>query len=149
MYLLSSKIPMAYSIILSPLEITELKRLRRSEKDGKILRRYQYVWMAHENFQKKEIASTLGINIDTVTDWIKIFQKGSMDGLRTFHYEGRRPSCLDTVKDLLGEHVKSQPMCKLSELQHYLRAKHSLTVEHSWLSRYLKKNSIALIKKQG
>lgn len=139
---------MAYSIILSAPEITELTRLRRTEKDGKILRRYQCVWLAHEKFQKKEIASTLGVNIDTVTDWIKIFHKGRMDGLRTLHYEGRRPSCLDAVKDLLIQHVKDEPVGKLSELQHYLQSKHSIAVEHSWLSRYLKKNSIVPIKKQ-
>jgi hypothetical protein len=52
------------------------------------------------------------------------------------------------IKDLLKQHIKDLPVSKLSELQHYLQTKHSLTVEHSWLSRYLKKNSIALIKKQ-
>jgi hypothetical protein len=44
---------MAYSINLTSSEVFELKRLRRSEKDGKILRRYQCIWMAHENFPKK------------------------------------------------------------------------------------------------
>src|ERR1700676_4863885 len=99
---------MAYSIHLTPSEVLELKRLRRSEKDGKILRRYQCIWMAHENFPKKEIASTLGVNIDTVTDWIKLFNKARLAGLSTLHYEGRRPSGLDAVKDLLIRYIKEQ-----------------------------------------
>lgn len=139
---------MAYTIDLSSDEVSELKRLRRSEKDGKILRRYQCIWMAHEGFPKKEIATTLGINIDTVTDWIKLFNKARLGGLSKLHYEGRRPSALDAIKDLLIKHIREQSIGKLSELQDFLETKHSITVEHSWLSRYCKKNSIALIKRQ-
>jgi transposase len=140
---------MAYTISLTAVEILELKRLRRVEKEGKILRRYQCIWMAHEEFPKKEIASTLGVNIDTVTDWIKLFTKSRLGGLRKLHYEGRRPSGLDAVKEVLIKHIKEQSVSKLSELQDFLETKHSIIVEHSWLSRYCKKNSIALIKRQG
>jgi transposase len=140
---------MAYSIELSSFEVVELKRLRRIEKDGKILRRYQCIWMTHEGLPKKEIASTLGINIDTVTDWIKLFNKDRLEGLSRLHYEGRRPSALDAIKDLLIKHIREQSISKLTELQFFLETKHSIVVEHSWLSRYCKKNSIALIKKQG
>jgi transposase len=140
---------MAYSIELSAIEVAELKKLRRSEKSGKILRRYQCIWLAHEGLPKKEIASTLGVNIDTVTDWVKLFNEYRLSGLCKLHYEGRRPSALDPIKDLLLKHIREQSISKLSELQDFLETNHSIVVEHSWLSRYCKKNSIALIKRQG
>ena len=139
---------MSYSVDLTKEEITVLKKLRRLEKDGKLLRRYQCIWFAHEKYPKKEIATMLAVNIDTVTDWIKLFTKNGFEGLSKLHYEGRRPSSLDAVKDLLLKHIKAEPISKLSELQHYLKTKHSIEIEHSWLSRYCKKNSIALIKRQ-
>ena len=105
--------------------------------------------MAHEGFPKKKIASTRGVNIDTVTDWVKLFNKDRLAGLSKLHYECRRPSALDAIKDLLLKHIREQSISKLSELQDFLEAKHSISVEHSWLSRYCKKNSIALIKRQG
>jgi arginine repressor len=67
-----------------------------------------------------------------------------MVGLRTLHYAGRRPSRLDIIKDLIKQHIKDLPVSKLSELQNDLQTKHSLTVEHSWLSRYLKKTLLFL-----
>jgi transposase len=140
---------MAYSIELSASEVSALKQLRRIEKDGKILRRYQCIWMSHEGFPKKEIASTLGVNIDTVTDWIKLFTKSRLTGLSKLHYDGRRPSALDAVKEHLLKYIRQQSVSKLSDLQQYLQTNHSITVEHSWLSRYCKKNSIALIKRRG
>ena len=97
-------------------------------------------------FLKKEIASTLGVNIDTVTDWIKLFNKGRIAGLSKLHYEGRRPSGLDAVKDLLLKYIKEQSISKLSELQDFLEAQHSIVVEHSWLSRYCKKTLLLLQK---
>ena len=139
---------MAYSVDLTKEEITVLKKLRRVEKDGKLLRRYQCIWLAHEKYPKKEIANMLSVNIDTVTDWIKLFNNNRFDGLSTLHYEGRRPSSLDAVKVLLLKHVKAEPISKLSELQHYLKTSHGIEIEHSWLSSYCKKNSIALIKRQ-
>jgi transposase len=139
---------MSYRVDLTTSEILALKTLRRVEKDGKILRRYQCIWFAHEKFPKKEIASLLSVNIDTVTDWIKLFNKNRLEGLRKLQYGGRRPSSLDAVKGELLNYIKTEPVSKLSELQHYLKTKHSVDIEHSWLSRYCKKNSIALIKKQ-
>jgi len=139
---------MAYSIDLTANEIVELKRLRRVEKDGKILRRYQCIWFAHEKFPKKEIATMLSVNIDTVTDWIKLFNKNGLNSLSKLHYEGRRPSSLDSVKVELLKYIKDHSVSQLSELQQFLSEQYSIEIEHSWLSRYCKKNSIALIKKQ-
>jgi len=108
---------MSYSIILTSSEVITLGKLRRTEKDGKILRRHQCIWMANENFPKKEIASTLGVNIDTVTDWIKIFSKDRVMGLRTLHYASRRLSRLDFIKDLLKQHLDSINKCNLFLLE--------------------------------
>ena len=128
-------------------EIARLKTLRRVEKDGKILRRYQCIWFAHEKFPKKEIASLLAVNIDTVTDWIKLFNMNGLKGLRELQYEGRRPLSLDTVKVELLKHIQTESISKLLELQHYLKSKHSMEIEHSWLSRYLKKKRYCSYKK--
>jgi transposase len=139
---------MAYSVDLAASEIIDLKLLLKKEKDGKVLRRYQCIWFAFEKYPKKEIAALLSINIDTVTDWIKLFNKNRLAGLGKLHYEGRRPSSLDAIKELMLNHIKTNSVSKLSELQHYIKVNHSIDVEHSWLSRYCKKNSVALTKRQ-
>jgi hypothetical protein len=55
---------------------------------------------------------------------------------------------LDAVKEVLIKYIKEESVSKLSKLQDFLATQHSIEVEHSWLSRYCKKNSIALIKRQ-
>lgn len=78
--------------------------------------------MAPEGHPKKEIASTLGVNTDTVTDWVKLFNKDQLAGLSKLHYEGTRRSALDAIKDLLIKLIREQSISKLSELQDFLEA---------------------------
>ena len=87
---------------------------------------------------KKKISSTFGINIDTVTDWVKLYTTDDLAGLSKLHYEGRRPSVLDSIKDALIKHIREHSISKFSDLQDFLETQHSIVVEHSWLSRYCK-----------
>ena len=63
-------------------------------------------------------------------------------------YDGRRPSALDEHKETIKAYIKSESVNTISQLQDYIKTNLNLEIEHSWLSRYLKKNSVALIKKQ-
>jgi transposase len=139
---------MSYTIQLSKAEIALIAEKKRKEKNGKLLRRYQCLSMLHEQYPKKEIARLLGVNIDTITDWIKIYNRDGMDGLTLLRYEGRRPSSLDSIKEKIIDSVEKENISTLSQLQKIIKKKHHLKVEHSWLSRYCKKNSISLIRKQ-
>ncbi len=139
---------MAYQVVLTPKDQSIIKEKKRKEKDAKLLRRYQCLWMLHEQYSKKEVAKVLSVNIDTVTDWIKLYNKEGLAGLGILKYEGRRPSSLDGIKEQLTRYVQTETINTLSELQRMIEQKHKLKIEHSWLSRYCKKNFIALTKRQ-
>ena len=140
---------MSYTIVLSKSEVLLIAEKKRKEKDAKLLRRYQCLSMLHEQYPKKEIAGLLGVNIDTITDWIKIYNNKGLDGLGLLKYEGRRPSSLDSIREKIIGYVEKENITTLSQLQKIIEKKHHLKVEHSWLSRYCKKNFIFLTKKQG
>ena len=139
---------MAYQVVLPPKDQSIIKEKKRKEKDVKLLRRYQCLWMLHEQYPKKEVAKILSVNIDTVTDWIKLYNNEGLSGLGILKYEGRRPSSLDSIKEQLISYVQTENITTLSELQLLIEKKHQLKIEHSWLSRYCKKNVIALTKRQ-
>jgi transposase len=105
--------------------------------------------MLHEQYPKKEIALLLGVSIDTITGWIRIYNKAGLAGLGLLKYEGPRVSSLDSIKEKINDYVKKENISTLSQLQKMIKEKHQLSVEHSWLSRYCKKNFIFLIKRQG
>jgi transposase len=139
---------MSISISISKEDIKIISLKRKTEKVAKFSRRYQCLWLLHENYLKKDIASILGVNIDTITDWIKIYNKSGLSGLGLLNYEGRRPSCLDKYKDTIEKVVQNENVSRIKDLQTILLKKHNIEIEHSWLYRYCKKNSIYLIKNQ-
>ena len=140
---------MAYQVVLSPAELAIVKEKKRKEKDAKLLRRYQCLSLLHDQYPKKEVARILNVNIDTVTDWVKLYIKEGLPSVGVLKYEGRRPSVLDGIKEQITAYIKKENISSLSELQTMIAKKHQLKIEHSWLSRYCKKNFISLIKKQG
>ena len=52
----------------------------------------------------------------------------------TYNMKVRRPSSLDAVKVVLLKHIQTESVSKISELQQYLKSKHSMEIEHSWLA---------------
>ena len=107
---------MSYQVILSKVDLDIIKAKKRKERDAKLLRRYQCLSMLHENYPKKEVAKLLGVNIDTITDWVKIYTKSGLSGLGLLKYEGRRPSSLDQIKDELVDLIKKENINPLAEL---------------------------------
>ena len=148
MYICRKLLHMSYQVILSKIDLDIIKTKKRKERDAKLLRRYQCLSMLHENYPKKEVAKLLGVNIDTITDWVKIYTKSGLAGLGLFNYEGRRPSSLDQIKDELIDLIKKENINTMVQLQGKIKSNYKLDVEESWLGRYCKKNSISLIRKQ-
>jgi len=136
-------------IQLSEEEKKELKIKKGNEKNNKIYRRYLYIEMSNSKMTNLEISSILGVCNDTLTDWKNIFEEAGLEGLSQLHYEGRRESKMKKYKEEILKKVKDDNIATLKELQGFLREKYDLEIEQSWLSRYCKKNSIFLIKKQN
>ncbi len=148
MYICRKLLHMSYQVILSKIDLDIIKTKKRKERDAKLLRRYQCLSMLHENYPKKEVAKLLGVNIDTITDWVKIYTKSGLAGLGLLNYEGRRPSSLDQIKDEIVDLIKKENINSMVQLQGKIKSNYKLDVEESWLGRYCKKNSISLIRKQ-
>ena len=148
MYICRKLLQMSYQVILSEIDLAIIKTKKRKERDAKLLRRYQCLSMLHENYPKKEVAKLLGVNIDTITDWVKIYTKSGLAGLVLLKYEGRRSSSLDQIKDVLVDLIKKENINTMVQLQGKIKSSYKLDVEESWLGRYCKKNFISLIRRQ-
>jgi transposase len=139
---------MSISISISKEDLKIISTKRKTEKNTKFSRRYQCLWMLNEQYLKKDIALILGVNIDTITDWIKIYNKSGLEGLGLLKYEGRRSSSLDKFKNKIENTIRTQNVSTIKHLQSVLLKEYEIEIEHSWLYRYCKKNSICLIKSQ-
>ena len=134
-------------IILTKKQKTELTKRKKNEENSKIYRRYLYLEMSSKGMTNLKIASILGVCNDTLTEWKYIFENKGIEGLSMLHYDGRRKSKLTQYKDEILEKVKKGNVSTLNEIRDFLKKEHGVVVEHSWLSRFCKKNSMYPTKK--
>ena len=136
-----------YKLKLSQIDLLELNKRRKQEKNRRILLRLQSVYLAHKGKDNKEIVDTLGVNKNSITDWIDIYsEKGINELCKPIDYD-RRSSKMDDYIDKIKKDIKDNTISTLSELQDWISKKYSLEIEQSWLFRCCKKNSIYLTKK--
>lgn len=136
-----------YNITLSISQKEELSSLLHSEKNNKIYRRLQCIHFKDIGLKHSIIASSLSVHIDTITDWLKLFNIAGFEGLCKLDYDNRRISKLDSVQSQMKQYIDDNMIGTISQLQSYLLSAHQINIEQSWLFRYCKKNSIHLTKK--
>lgn len=138
-----------YHLDLTSSQSMELQKRMKETQNTKILRRLQCIHLVHEEEPRQRIASLFGVMPETISVWSRIFMEHGFDGLCELHYDGRRPSVLDTVKDELKRNLKAGKYGTLKEVKYALKKKHGIDVCQSWIWRYIKKNSLRLAKKQS
>lgn len=136
-----------FKITISESDIEKVKLKKKSENDKKIYRRLQFLHLKYGNKTNKEIADVIGVCVDTVTDWARIYSVEGLEGLcRPINYDNRSAK-IDNYIDRIKQDIRDNTISTLSELQDWIKKNYSLEIEQSWLFRCCKKNSICLIKK--
>ena len=138
---------MTYKINFTAPMDKELKNRLSSERSSKLYRCLLWLDLKRRGYRQKEIASLLCVSQAQLTNWSRVFSLKGFEGLCSVHYEDRRPSRLMPYLQSIKDHVRDACVSTLSALQDWLLQEHGITIEQSWLSRFIKKNSIVLIKR--
>jgi len=104
--------------------------------------------MKSKGVMNKEIAEYCNVCIDTITDWLCLFEEGSFDALCSLQYEGRRISRLEKYKEEIQKKGKEENIASLKELKKWIQKEYGVQTCISNLFYFCKKNSIFLTKKQ-
>jgi putative transposase len=140
---------MAYKIELSETVARELDEKMRTERDVKVYRRLHYLDLKRRGYSQQQISDILGVSLGQLTNWSKVFLSQGLEGLCYLKYEGKRHSRLTPYVEEIRQHVKENSVSTLTALQHWIQEEFKIYVEQSWLSRWIKKNSIALIRRHA
>lgn len=137
---------MTQEINLDNIQQLELKERLKNERDAKIWRRLKCIDLKLKGHKHKEISKLLDVTMDTITDWLFLFNEGGFEELCKLNYDGRRVSVLEEHKASIEEKIDKENVPTVKYLQHWLKNKFGIEIEHSWLSRWLKKNQIFVQK---
>ena len=138
---------MSYKISLSEAEEKELQKRKKNQSEGKILRRLMCIDMKNKGIRNKDIASYCSVCIDTITDWLSLFEEGAFEALCLLNYEGRRIAKLEPYKKEIEKKEEAGEIVSLGQLRQWLREEHGTETCISNLYYFCKKNLIFPTKK--
>jgi transposase len=136
-----------YQIKLSVSELKKIKQLQVKEKNARVLRRLEAIKLLSQGQSHQNIAEALNVCMDTITDWVKIYQSEKLPGLCELQFKDKRKSKINDYVDQIKQDVKDNTITTLAEMQAWIKEKYSIEMEQSWLFRCCKKNSIYLTRK--
>ncbi len=140
---------MAYSVKLTQKQEERLRRLIQDNKSNKnILKRAYCILLRNEGQSNENITQLLGIHEDTIADWIRLYKRGGVDRLLTFHYHKRRRSKLNNYRSQIRKIARLKRINTIKKLQDELYNRFHVEIEYSWLYRYCRKNYIYSVLKK-
>ncbi len=107
--------------------------------DKKVSRRLLAISLRHFGYPVEEIGRITGVSSRSVTNWLRRFQDQGLDGLMRLDYPTDRGSRLEAHQEAIQAYVIKNPKAKIGEIQQWLSSERGVTVEVSWLYRYVKK----------
>lgn len=128
---------MAYKIRLSTEETYRLADLMQSVKQKRQSRRLLAISLRHYGYKISAIATLTGVSSRSVTHWLKRYTEGGLEALLEFDYPRDRDSRLRPLVPAIVRYWQVHPAAKIKDLQAWLEVEHQVSVEHSWLYRYL------------
>jgi transposase len=133
---------------LTEKEKEELQIKKQKAQNAKVFKRLLGLELRADGMKCYQIASMLGVCIDTISDWTNLYIYGGIEALCDLKYDGRRISKLEKYKEDIRAYAKNENVSTIGQMQGYLLDQYKVEVENSWLFRFCKKNSIFPTKKQ-
>lgn len=93
-------------------ELAELKRLARAEKDARLAKRMQMVVLAIEGFTAPAIAMSLGTSRRTCQHWVRQFNERGLEGLHDKPGRGKPPLLSPEEQKRLEQRIAAGPTPK-------------------------------------
>ncbi len=135
-------------IKLSFEEREEVEKIIKEERDIKIARRFLCLRSLDNGINKTQTAEFLDVSMETIHNWLLIFQEGGFDALRQLNYEGRRPSALEPHKEELEEYIKTNIVIGYNQVADFVNKTFDVGLTYYGIRDFVKKNSIQLSKNQ-
>ncbi len=135
-------------ISLTEKQIKEIKETEKQIKKVQLLKRLQCLKLKNEGWKHEKLAKFLGVCIDTITNWLKAFNKDGIKGLIEWGYEGKPSQLTEEHKAQLKERHTEKPFDTAKEAKYYIEEHFGMKFHLHWVQKLLKKNFDCHTKKQ-
>jgi len=140
-------------MISVPLELSRTQKRRfeqllkkKSQLNPKILPRIQCVLAKAEGKIAQDIAETLKVHRNTITNWIKLFNDQGEEGLLSLNYQGRESFLTKKQQQKLEEQLEKELFTRLKDIQNWVEKKFKVQYTPEGLGKLIER--LGYTKKQ-
>ena len=135
-------------INLSKAEYEQLKLAERKTKSVKILKRIQAFKFIYIGWKYSAIAEFLSITNNTITNWIKCYNRGGINSLLTLQYKGGQAKLNEEQLSELKDEASKGSFVFAKDVQHYIKQNFGIEYNLSHVQLLSKKNFSYPLKRQ-
>ena len=135
-------------IKISKQEYNKLKEIEEIIDSKKAYRRIQAFKLMYKRWKYSAIAEFLNVTNETISDWIKLYTKGGIDGLVTLHYKGGQPRLNEKHIEELREKAGQGFFNFAKDVQHYIEKNFKIKYNLKHVQLLSKKNFVYPLRKQ-
>jgi len=133
-----------YRIELTDTEKSELKSRIKNSPNPWLTKRYQAILMRNDELSTSQIANYVSTDINTITNWVKMYLSGGLTELGTLHLENRRESVLEPLSEQIESYIDANEVVSIKQLACWLLKEHQLAIDQSWLRKWCKKKDLVI-----
>jgi len=134
-------------ICLSDKEIREIENAEKQIQKPQLLKRLQCIKLKNKGWKHKEISKFLGVCIDTITNWLKVFSQKGIQGLLQWDYKGKTSILTLEQQIKIIQRNKEKSFKTAKEVKDYIEKEFGIVWHLHWIQKLLKKNFACHIKK--
>jgi len=128
-------------IKLSKKEEKQLKELILGNRDRKVHQRFLCIRLLNEGKTNSAVAELLGVSLETIKNWLVIYDGNGLDGLVGM-YENMRKSSLNTYSEKIQSYLNDNIITTIWEVVDYVNNELSVPVKYHAVRNFIKKNLI-------
>jgi len=132
---------------ISKEEYDELVVVEKKIKSAKALKRVQAFKLMYAGWKYGKIADFLSVTNNTLSNWIKIYNKGGVSALLMFQYKGGQSKLNKTQLSELKKEVSKGSFPYAKAAKKYIGDKYNITYHLNHVQKLLKKNFVYPLKK--
>lgn len=127
-------------INLSDAELAELNQAEKHLKNPIHLKRIHCIKLKNEGWRNIKLAEFLGLSLNTITNWLKIYKRNGLTGILEWNYKGKSSTFTEEHRKKIEARHKKKPFNAAKEVKVFLKDECCLDFHLHWIQKLLKKN---------
>lgn len=127
-------------ISLTEKQKQELQNAKKQIGKPQLIKRIECLQLKNKGWKHQEVADFLDICIDTISNWLKIYQKHGLQKLLEWNYEGKISILTLENQKKLKKINSKKPFDTAKKAKAYIKEHFNIDFHLHWVQKLLKKN---------